>query len=1582
MTENTTTYGENLIANGSFEETTRGSSGHGYGRSSHRHGSSRYHRNHSAQLVGWQTDSGPGPDVISHRWLPSSSGRNHIELDGSGARNTNSQISQNIATSDGGTFQLSFDYSPPPFSRASSNGIQVVWNGVVIDTITARGGWRVNWQTHTYELEGSGEVGKLEFRAVGSDDGRGGYLDNVSVYATTPPPLFTDNDDVVDLAADDADYGNGEAYEALGGDDQVNGGDADDVIDGGLGNDTLNGGAGDDVLIGGSETRVDVEKEISVEHDLTGLSETLEQGINADHFTIAKDHAVTLTFAGENATYHNTVGTYRVDADGNITGVEIAFKDASEGYGWNTTQAGTSVDVDLNAGETLGVFLISNGFYKNYGMGHFRNGHFEFRDSNGGPATLNSDSPELYFVYDRGWEIPVRGDVYHALVGGDNLALNPDDQVHVVSGQNGNGGIKLAFEDLANLGDQDFDDVILDIDFAPVTETVIVAEDDDDVLNGEAGNDILEGGYGDDVLSGGTGNDELDGGVGNDVLDGGEGDDHIVGGAGKDTIKGGDGDDVLRGNGGKDKISGGAGDDDIRGGNGNDTLRGNGGADILQGNNGDDVILGGNGRDVLTGGAGSDVIDGGAGADTVVFEFGDGDGDASDGIDEISDGGLGADTLQITIETDDLSNPDVVNAVIALNQFVQNNNDANADNGAVGTFDILGLSISNFETVDLTIIDSETGEEVEGGLIDPVIAFDATPVSGDEDAAIDLAITAEVTNAPDLFDVSVVLSGLPTGAVLSAGSDNGDGTFTLTQSELVGLTVTPAADDATDFTLSVSAVATSQITGQSTTTSAIAAVVAVVAVADAPLVSLSDAVLSDPLGGDDTIVGTDQKDTLQGNGGNDTINGGAGNDILIGDGAGSSTSPLDIQALLSDVDGSEMLSLNLSGIPAGVTLSAGTSNADGSVTLSPADLPGLTITAPDSVADFSLTVTATSEDTDPDTGVISEALATDLGQISILASLPGDDILYGEEGKDTLVGGAGNDILDGGDGSDNLQGGDGNDTLIGGGGSDTLDGGAGDDTLNGSNSADILLGGDGDDTANGDGGDDVIHGGDGNDTLVGGGGNDTVYGDAGDDLLTGSAGDDTLIGGTGNDTLQGSGGADILEGGEGDDVLTGGVDADTLSGGLGNDTLNGGGGDDSLDGGEGDDVLIGGSENDVLLGGLGNDTLTGGGGDDNLDGGDGDDIITGNAGADVVEGGAGNDTIDTASGDDVISGGLGDDTIVAGNGDDTITGGDGDDRINGDGGRDTIDAGAGDDVVFGDDGADVLNGGEGADALDGGLGNDVLSGGVGNDSLHGGDGKDTLYGGDNDDRIWGEADADEMHGGDGNDILYGGDGGDTLNGDDGNDTLRGEGGNDTINGGDGVDVLIGGGGADLLSGGLGDDLIFSQGGGGSAFGNEGNDRMFGGNGADLFFGNEGNDSLEGSGGDDTLTGGAGDDTYIFNLDDGADVIDNMGESASNDKLSFSDDIATTQLWFRQVDDDLEVQIIGTEDRVTINDWYVGTDNRIAVFETSEGETLNAANVENLVSAMAAFSPPALGETELSVALNDALSSVITGNWQD
>ena len=101
--------------------------------------------------------------------------------------------------------------------------------------------------------------------------------------------------------------------------------------------------------------------------------------------------------------------------------------------------------------------------------------------------------------------------------------------------------------------------------------------------------------------------------------------------------------------------------------------------------------------------------------------------------------------------------------------------------------------------------------------------------------------------------------------------------------------------------------------------------------------------------------------------------------------------------------------------------------------------------------------------------------------------------------------------------------------------------------------------------------------------------------------------------------------------------------ADNVSGTQLADVIHGLAGDDQISGGQGDDSIYGGAGNDQLSGDEGNDQIYGGDGNDSLNGGDGDDLLVGGAGNDVAVGGAGDDTyIFEALGDsDSFSGGDG-----------------------------------------------------------------------------------------------------------------------------------------------------------------------------------------------------------------------------------------------------------------------------------------------------------------------------------------------------
>jgi len=153
----------------------------------------------------------------------------------------------------------------------------------------------------------------------------------------------------------------------------------------------------------------------------------------------------------------------------------------------------------------------------------------------------------------------------------------------------------------------------------------------------------------------------------------------------------------------------------------------------------------------------------------------------------------------------------------------------------------------------------------------------------------------------------------------------------------------------------------------------------------------------------------------------------------------------------------------------------------------------------------------------------------------------------------------------------------------------------------------------------------------------------------------------------------------------------------------------------------------------------------------------------------------------------------------------------------------------------------------------------------------------------------------------------------------------------------------------------------------------------------------GNSVITGGKGDDLLCGGNGSDTYIFNRGDGSDRIIEAGKGSPSpetdvDILKFNS-ISADQLWFSKQEyyGCLVVSIIGTNDKVSIEQWYTskqakGSECFIEIFQSSDGKTLTFDKVDQLVNAMAAFSPPALGQTTLPSNYQQALSGAIAAAW--
>ena len=213
-------------------------------------------------------------------------------------------------------------------------------------------------------------------------------------------------------------------------------------------------------------------------------------------------------------------------------------------------------------------------------------------------------------------------------------------------------------------------------------------------------------------------------------------------------------------------------------------------------------------------------------------------------------------------------------------------------------------------------------------------------------------------------------------------------------------------------------------------------------------------------------------------------------------------------------------------------------------------------------------------------------------------------------------------------------------------------------------------------------------------------------------------------------------------------------------------------------------------------------------------------------------------------------------------------------------------------------------------------------------------------------------------------LITGTDNADTLIGFASDDNIDAAGGNDKVYGQDGNDYLIGGDGDDYL------------------YGRNGNDFISGGAGKDYLYGENGDDVLDGGVGNDYLNGGVGNDTYQWGRGSGQDILSDVDSTIGNtDQLSIGEDVASDQLWFRHVGANLEVSVIGTADKMTISGWYNTANNHIEQFVTSDGKALLDSQIDSLVSAMAAFSPPAAGQTSLPPDYQTALNPVLSANWK-
>ncbi len=107
----------------------------------------------------------------------------------------------------------------------------------------------------------------------------------------------------------------------------------------------------------------------------------------------------------------------------------------------------------------------------------------------------------------------------------------------------------------------------------------------------------------------------------------------------------------------------------------------------------------------------------------------------------------------------------------------------------------------------------------------------------------------------------------------------------------------------------------------------------------------------------------------------------------------------------------------------------------------------------------------------------------------------------------------------------------------------------------------------------------------------------------------------------------------------------------------------------------------------------------------------------------------------------------------------------------------------------------------------------------------------------------------------------------------------------------------------------------------------------------------------------------------------------LTNSGATDTVALGAAVNPDQLWFTQSGTDLVVSVLGSTENLTVKDWFNGLANQVSAFVAGNGQTLAGSNVEQLVQAMASFSPPTSSQTAYTTAEATNLDPVIAATWQ-
>jgi len=714
---------------------------------------------------------------------------------------------------------------------------------------------------------------------------------------------------------------------------------------------------------------------------------------------------VTVTFESEEAGFRNSFGFYRIDGEtGEIRLPEMGWQNASaDGSGGSLIGGESSFTFDTDPGEEVGFFLIANGDRAN-DFDSFGEGRFEFRDADGGPATLNSSSPSLVHVADDGTETTVRGRIYHSPAQSENTQLNADGIGHVRTTLDDDAGVvTMGFEDMFRGGDKDFDDIVFTMEIGegnvPTERPDYTVERNEDG-SWTVGKDALphlsvqppadfsgemnltvtatNTAGGADAVS--TQQVRVDvAGVADaaelTTADASGSEDTAIElsiGAALTDVDGSESLEVtVAGVPSGAELSAG-----VNNGDGTWTLQGSDldGLTITPPPDSDaDFTLSVSASSVEADTGDVEIVERAIGVEVAAVAD---DPRLNVGPEsEISfrvsgDHYKGDPKMRVLVNGERIGGAVTVTAdhdagefqtvtirghfggdgpqSVAV-QYINDKWDGSEDTDRNLYVDYVEVNGERFESEGEGVrYDAQVGE-MDGrermawrGTMEFDTSSAARPaIVTAEDVSVALPIDAASTDRDGSEALAVTVSNVPDGASLSAGVDNGDGTWSIDRSELDGLTFTPPEHFSGRIELTVEAIATD---GEDTNSVSRTVAIDVTPVADAPVLTASD------------VAGYE--------------------DVPVA---------LDVDAALVDLDGSETLAVTISGVPADATLSAGVDLGDGSWSLRPDELRGLTLNPPaDFSGDVPLTISAVATDGDS----VAEREIAFTARVTPLADVP------------------------------------------------------------------------------------------------------------------------------------------------------------------------------------------------------------------------------------------------------------------------------------------------------------------------------------------------------------------------------------------------------------------------------------------------------------------------------------------------------------------------------------------------------------------------------------------------------------------